>query len=215
MALPTPYYQEGGITIYHGDCREILPDIPAGSVDLVLTDPPYGIGGWSATGGNSLTPSECQAINRWDTRPSDSVMLEMISRGRYAIVWGGQYFGLWPSRAPLIWDKGIRGMHFADGEMAWTNFDFGTLRIYNGPIEHKGARVHPTQKPESLMKWCINLVSDAKSVFDPFAGSGSALVAAQLCSCTAIGIEIEERYCEIAANRLAQGVFDFRGTPDA
>ena len=70
-----PYYEESGITIYHGDCREILPQLP--KVDLVLTDPPYGIGKWNATGGQSLSADEAADAARWDVRPSDAVAIAL------------------------------------------------------------------------------------------------------------------------------------------
>jgi DNA modification methylase len=206
VSLPRPYYDHAGITIYHGDCREILPQARS---DLVLTDPPYGIGSWSATGGNSLREEEVAEINRWDICPDEETLRRVIGAAGYAIIWGGNYMAdiLGRTRAPLVWDKGIRGMHFADGEIAWTNFDFGTLRIYRlciASADTKGSRVHPTQKPLELMQWCLGFVDG--TVLDPFMGSGTTLVAAKNLGRKAIGIEIEERYCEIAAKRLAQEV---------
>ena len=208
-----PYYEHAGITIYHGDCREILPGV--GGADLVVTDPPYGIGGWSASGGNSLSQSECDTINRWDVAPDPDLVRACVSAARYAVVWGGNYMcgGLGPFRTPLLWDKKLRGMHFADGELAWTNFDYGALRIFSLPAaasDARGRRQHPTQKPVALMAWCIGLCRpDAATILDPFMGSGTTLVAAKNLGRRAIGIEIEERYCEIAAKRLSQEVMQF------
>lgn len=207
----TPYYAENNITIYHGDCRDILPQLPR--VDLVLTDPPYGIGSWSTTGGNSITEAEAVEINRWDVMPTPNALKQILDHGKYAIVWGGNYFDLGRCRAPLVWDKGQRGMHFADGEMAWTNFDFGTLRILNLHIANggtKGQRYHPTQKPVAVMKWSISQLKDkVTSMIDPYLGSGSSLVAAKDLGPAATGIEISEQYAEIAANRLRQEVLQF------
>ena len=204
-----PYYEQDGITIYHGDSVEILNNLEV-KADLLLTDPPYGIGSWSSTGGNSITQEEADMINKWDVAPAKHHLEAMIAKARYSIVWGGNYFagelGSW--RTPLIWDKAIRGMHFADGELAWTNFDFGSLRIFNLPAassDARGNRKHPTQKPVQLMHWCIGLVKDVNLVIDPFMGSGTTLRAAKDLGIKAIGIEVEEKYCEIAANRLAQG----------
>ena len=206
-----PYYEHAGITIYHGDCREILPSVAAGAV---VTDPPYGIGSWSATGGNSLSVSDVEAINKWDVAPSPELLELIAAPGRPSVIWGGNYFGdtLGRCRAPLVWDKCIRGMHFADGEMAWTNFDFGTLRILKLPIASagtKGWRLHPTEKPLTVMKWSIEQTRSSGRVLDPFMGSGTTLVAAKDLGRPAIGIEIEERYCEIAAKRLSQEVLPF------
>jgi DNA modification methylase len=204
-----PYYEQDGMVIYHGNSAEILSSLDI-KADLLLTDPPYGIGSWSSTGGNSITAEEAEMINKWDVLPNDQHLLAMVEKAHYSIVWGGNYFakelGSW--RTPLIWDKAIRGMHFADGELAWTNFDFGSLRIFNLPAsasDARGNRQHPTQKPVQLMRWCIGLVKNVELVLDPFMGSGTTLRAAKDMGIKAIGIEIEEKYCEIAANRLAQG----------
>lgn len=209
-----PYYEQDGITIYHGDAAELLRDQRLreyGPYDLLLTDPPYGIGSWSSTGGNSLRPDEAADINRWDVRPSADMLRAALALARYAVIWGGNYFAgdLGDFRRALVWDKKIRGMHYADGEMAWTNFDFGSLRIFEFPAgrsDARGQRAHPTQKPVQLFQWCINLVEDAKLILDPFMGSGTTLRAAKDLGRRAIGIEIEERYCEIAARRLDQTV---------
>jgi len=198
------YYEHGGITIYNCDCLDILPEI--NKCGLLLTDPPYGIGSWSATGGNSLSQAEVDEINGWDLAAGIDTLQLCIAKADYSIVWGGNYFGIGKTRAPLIWDKANRGMHYADGEMAWTNFDFGTLRIFNYSLaesEVKNKRRHPTQKPINLMKWCINQAKRATGVIlDPFMGSGTTLEAAKEMGRKAVGIEIQEKYCEIAAKRL-------------
>lgn len=211
-----PYFHEHGVTLYHGDCLEILPELA--KADLVLTDPPYGIRKWNSSGGQSLSEAEAEAVNKWDALPSQDLMDAVVDAGRYAIVWGGNYLcGLLGAfRTPLVWDKKIRGMHFAEGEMAWTNFDFGTLRIFEHPIagnwgsplSGKRHREHPTQKPVELMQWCIQkakLGGKEATVIDPFAGSGTTLEAAQNLGLSAIGIELEERYCEVVAKRFDQG----------
>jgi len=201
-----------GITLIHGDCRDVLPLLEPGSVDLVLTDPPYGIGSWSATGGNSISEAEAKDINRWDVRPSDGLIRAVVAKAEYSIVWGGNYLcnALGPFRTPLIWDKKIRGMHFADGEMAWTNFDFGALRIFElaaGASDARGARVHPAQKPLALMSWAIGLVkTEPQTILDPFAGSGTTGRACKDLGRKCIMIEIEEKYVKIAAARLRQEV---------
>lgn len=204
-----PYYEERGIVIYNADCREVLPEL--GIYDLCLTDPPYGIGTWSATGGNSLSAAEAEEINKWDKVPEIELLKLIKLSSINMIVWGGNHFMhvLGPCRTPLIWDKGIRGMHFADGEMAWTNFDFGALRIFSFNIANgdtKGNRLHPTQKPLNLMKWCINFLPKCKTILDPFMGSGTTLEAAKDLGRSCTGIELEEKYCEVAANRLRQNV---------
>lgn len=215
-----PYYEEAGITIYHGDCREILPQL--GRFDLLLTDPPYGIGADSEMhkkGGQkygvAAAPKSFYADTQWDLQPADDDLLKLaISSSTHSIVFGGNYFSLGPARCVLVWNKQTNGA-FADGELAWTNLD-KPVRIknhmWNGMLrEGKEIRYdHPTQKPLEVMQWCISQVPHAVcSLIDPFMGSGTSLVAAKNLGILATGIELEERYCEVAANRLRQSVLNF------
>lgn len=204
----TPYYSEDGITIYHGDCREILPTLPLS--DLLLTDPPYGIGrdgkppSTSTHGGH-----KGYQFLGWDRSiPTPGTFALMLSSAADFVVWGGNYFSpnLPPGPGWLLWDKGQR-IDQADGELAATSRK-GPLRIMtlNRVAIAKDGAVHPTQKPVALMRWCLGFFPSTATVVDPFTGSGSTLVAARLAGQQAIGIEIEERYCEIAAKRLAQSV---------
>lgn len=211
MTTVSPYYSRDGITIYHGSCAEIIGAL---DVSVVITDPPYGIGTWSSSGGNSISSDEAKAINGWDAVPPPELLKSVVAKAKRSIVWGGNYVcgALGPWRTPLVWDKAIRGMHFADGEIAWTNFDNGSLRIFNLPAaasDARGARSHPTQKPVALMRWCILQAACEGTILDPFMGSGTTLLAAKLDGRNAIGIDVNERYCEIAARRLSQGIFSF------
>lgn len=208
MTLPTPYYSEGGITIYHGDCREILPYVKA---DCVVTDPPYGLGAlmerpgpgqWSKLWGDGAPA--------WDAHAPD-FLPALVAGYEHAIVWGGNYFSLPPRRGWLVWDKIVREFSSSHCELAWSTLD-QPVRAYSsshGQLATEGKQ-HPTQKPLELMRWCIRFMPPGV-ILDPFMGSGTTLVAAKLEGRKAIGIEIEERYCEIAAKRLAQGVLDFGG----
>ena len=220
-----PYYEEKGITIYNCDCRELLPQL--GPVDLVLTDPPYGIniaakpnvGGTERIkrgGFGNVRPSVFE-ISDWDKEaPSKETLTQVISASERAIIWGGNYFGLPGTSGWLVWDKDNAGTHFADCELAWTNLP-GAVRKFkwrwNGMLQEnmgrKDFRQHPTQKPVALMKWCIQQAGQPQTILDPFLGSGTTLRAAKDLGLSAIGIEIEEKYCEIAAERLRQEVFDF------
>jgi len=208
-----PYYEHNGITIYHGDCREILPGLE--KVDLVLTDPPYGIGAGRMSLGKWKT-SRMRKLD-WDAHPVDSDLLrDVVSKGNRACVWGGNYFQLEPSRCFLVWDKGngFRGRDFSECEQAWCSWDaVSRIKSYD-PLasgDYK-TKQHPTQKPLPVMRWCVSQ-ADRKAVnetiLDPFMGSGTTLRAAKDLGRQAIGIELEEKYCEIAAKRLAQEVFDF------
>ncbi len=212
-----PYYQDSAVTIYHGDCREILPTLS--KVDLVLTDPPYGIGAYSSgtMGGGVLAKQSRFEATTWDTEtPSAITLARIINSGNQAIVWGGNYFGLSPQRGWLVWDKQNGDNYFADCELAWSNLDMA-VRIFRfkwqgmlqGNMADKEVRKHPTQEPTPLMNWCIGF-TEAQTILDPFMGSGTTLRAAKDLGRKAIGIEIEERYCEIAARRMAQEVLDLQ-----
>ena len=221
-----PYYEHAGITIYHGDCREVLPGMRA---DLLVTDPPYGLGsarrkimgfgdkrGKNGLGGANPSRRDYGDSNWDDIRADDETIRLCMAVTRNQIIWGGNYFTLPPTKGVLVWDK-LRGeTDFADGEMAWTSFD-RALRIFryrwNGFLvdsDSRDVRLHPTQKPLALMKWCIMLNGTPANVLDAFAGSGTTLEAAKTIGIPAIGIEIEEKYCEIAARRLSQEVLDLQ-----
>jgi DNA modification methylase len=211
--LPTPYYQDDYITLYHADCREVLPLLEP--VDLVLTDPPYGIG--EAAGANKsrgkLAVAKDYGVSDWDNKPVDQDLINQLIT-QPAIIFGGNYYSMPPSACWLVWDKHITG-DFADCELAWTNLPGAVRRIdylWNGMIKQRPEqRWHPTQKPLDVMKWCIDqadtkLKKRVETILDPFAGSGTTLRAAKDMSRKAIGIEREEQYCEVAVKRLRQEV---------
>ena len=206
-----PYYDQDGITIYHGDCRVVVPAL--GRFDLLLTDPPYGVG---ASGGTGKYGRQkwAEGDSFWDKAPPARWLLEMLLASvDRAIVWGGNYFNLPPSRNYLIWDKGagFRGRNFAECEQAWVSWD-GNAKVYQrDPLaagDYKG-KEHPTEKPVELMKWCLAQAGPVQSVLDPFAGTGATGVAAKLFGLRAVLIEMDEAYCEMTARRLAQGVLPF------
>jgi len=194
-----PYYDDGhGIVIYHGDCRDVLPGLAP--VDLLLTDPPYGLG-------IARHPfRSLHAPSAWDDRPVDGALLaSCIAHADAAIIWGGNYFGLPAHQRFLVWDK-LQPELFTAGmcEQAWTNLR-GPAKLYRQAVV-AFEKWHPTQKPVELMRWCLGLAPAARTVLDPFMGTGTTLRAAKDCGRAAIGIEIEERYCEVAAQRLSQMV---------
>ena len=197
-----PYYDHAGITIYLGDCREILPTLEP--VDLVLTDPPYGLADrW--TGGTWGAAPMYDDAKRWDRDIPTDTVVSLATLAPLVIVWGGNLYPLPPSRSWLSWEKSSKMQTMADFELAWTNLDRPS-KLWREDRNPDGKRQHPTQKPLSLMEWCLGFAPFAASVLDPFAGSGTTLVAAKNLGRRAIGIEIEERYCEIAAKRLSQEV---------
>ena len=208
-----PYYEDALVTLYHGDCREIMPALAG--VDLILSDPPYGIAyKHGARKGGVLYGADGESIVG-DIEPFDpSHLLGIAAR---LILWGGNHFAsrLPDSRGWLIWDKRDGGpvMDQSDCEMAWTSF-LTTARTFSrrwsgaarGGREQAEGRLHVNPKPVALMAWCLSFAPEAKVVADPYSGSGSTLVACKEAGVRAIGVEIEERHCAVAANRLSQGV---------
>ena len=186
----------GDAVLYHGDCLEILPTLP--KVDAVVTDPPYGIG---INKSNRLSVSRGHGGETWDEKPADISWL--VPMGIAAIVWGGNYFDLPPTRAPLVWDKDNAGRDFADFEMAWTNLRMVARRIIMRPMNMDGGKTHPTQKPVRVMEWCLSFICDAETILDPFMGSGTTGVACANLGRKFIGIEIERKYFDIACERIA------------
>ncbi len=214
MSLPKPYYQDEAVTLYHGDCSAILPCL--GRFDLLLTDPPYGIGAGKMTmGARSRMGSQHHKKSNWDIAPPPARTIKAAcDAATKNIIWGGNYFDLPPSKCWLIWDKVDHNSDFASAELAWTNLQ-AVVRTF--VMSRKAASLlaghHPTQKPEKLMTWCIDIAgADVQTILDPFAGSGTTGRAAKDLGRKAVLIEREERYCEIAARRMAQEVFAFTET---
>lgn len=215
-----PYYEHNGIVIYHGDCREILPSL---SADLLCTDPPYGIGAdrnlrANTQHGKALAPSRDYGVGNWDSKPPSRWTVDLMREAtRYQVIWGGNYFELPPAKCWLVWDKENGTNGYADCELAWTNLDKAVRRkkyqwmgMLQEHMDAKEPRLHPTQKPLEVMQWAIKQApEECSTVLDPYAGSGTILIAAKNLGKSAIGIEIEEKYCEIAAKRLSQEVFQF------
>lgn len=197
-----PYYSDSLVTIYHGDCREILPTLPM--ADLVLTDPPYGIGRLMVGGKNTGHWDSLSSGNPWDMETPD--LGPVIAAARDAIIWGGNYFHLPPCRGVLAWRKHNAVPTQADFELAWTTLDCPAkmfAHVSGGAMRRNG---HPTEKPLPLMQWCLSFFPDAQNILDPFMGSGTTLRAAKDLGRHSIGIEINEAYCEIAAERCRQEV---------
>lgn len=210
-----PYYQDSAVTIFCGDCREIVPTL--GRFDLLLTDPPYGIGEGNAkriASRSNMAKARDYGDAKWDDAPPlPGVLGEMNRVCQKSIIWGGNYFDLPPSRGWLVWDKDNGANDFADCELAWTNLETAIRKFrwrWAGMLQEnmaeKDMREHPTQKPLSLMLWCLGSVPDAQTVLDPFAGSGTTGRACKDLGRKCTLIEREERYCEIAARRMGQEV---------
>ena len=223
MSLPKPYYSHAGQTIYHGDCRDILPLLP--KVDCFLTDPPYGVEG--GKGGDSRKYAKAVYEGKWldDLEYIESVCVSTIQ----TLVAGTRRGAVTPGKRALhlylpAQDVGCfwHPAGCTHGPWGFNVFTpivyYGTdFRAGKGPLPsgisvteaapHNG---HPCPKPERAWTWLLNKVcDDSEIVLDPFMGSGTTLVAAKLLHRKAIGIEIEEKYCAIAARRLGQEVLPF------
>jgi len=183
----------GDCRLLLGDCLEIMPHLE--KVDAVVTDPPYGIG---ITKSNRLAVSRGMGGKSWDDVPADLSSLPVVP----SIIWGGNYFDLPPTRAPLVWDKNNAGRDFADFELAWTNLDMVARRFIYRPMNMDGGKQHPTQKPVALMEWCLRFLQDAHTILDPFMGSGTTGVACVKLGRRFIGIELDEGYFDIACERI-------------
>jgi DNA modification methylase len=218
MELPAPYYQDESCTIYHGDCRELLPLIRP--VDLVLTDPPYGIAhptNYKTRKRAALAECRDYAPVHGDGAPYDPSPI--LALGKPTLLFGANYFAerLPSSSGWVVWDKERPAdLDQATAEIAWTNFVKGVRvfrYLWNGMIRAGDERLeHPTMKPAALWRWVLALRwTPPGVVLDPYMGSGTTLRAAKDLGRKAIGIEIEERYCEIAAKRLAQMVLPLTG----
>ena len=210
-----PYYEQDGITIFHGDCRELLPDLDDSLG--VVTDPPYGISYRHGARAGGVRFGMDGVSIAGDDQPFDPSPLLRFKGG--LVLWGANHYAsrLPDSRGWLVWDKRDGGpeMDQSDVELAWTNvltvarkFTRRWSGAVRGSREQAEGRLHTNQKPVALMGWCLSFLGHPGAIVDPFCGSGPTLVAAKDGGRAAIGIEIEERYCEIAARRLDQGVLE-------
>ena len=190
----------GDCTLYLGDCLEILPLL--GRVDAVVTDPPYGIGfaaqptKWQRRAGHEAREWDDAAVDR---------LPALLALGEKQAVWGGNYYALPPSRGWLSWFKPDAPPSMASIELCWTNQDRNSRQISHSIGATNAERVgHPTQKPLAVMLWNLRQFPDARTILDPFMGSGTTGVACIKLGCKFIGIEIDEGYFDIACQRISK-----------
>ena len=208
-----PYYETALGRLFHGNCIDIMPELEP--VDLILTDPPYGVKrdkGFGGFGGFG-TPIKRKRFedDNWDSeRPKKEVFDAVLKAGKLSMIFGGNFFAdiLPPGTHWIVWDKKNTMPTFGDAELIWTNSHRKSIKIieyvYNGLIGREKKRYHPTQKPEGLFMQIIKDYSKPGwAILDCFAGSGTTGIA-----CERLGgypytlIEREEKYCEIIAKRL-------------
>lgn len=223
---PNPIKREvqiGDCRLLLGDCLAVLPLL--GKVDAVLplsqhppqtgvvrraqgiclvTDPPYGIAHlWDGEQkGRNGTSRLWDGNNEWDRETLPEAVNLARSMAEKSIIWGGNYYDFPPSRGYLVWDK-IQEFSNADSEIAWCSWAQTprTFRYARAQLASEGKQ-HPTQKPLPLMQWCLGFLPDARTILDPFAGSGTTGVACVKLGRSFIGIEIDEGYFDIAVERI-------------
>jgi site-specific DNA-methyltransferase (adenine-specific) len=219
-----PYYEADGVTLYHGDCKEILPSLAG---DALVTDPPFGIG-WARATWNDR-PEETPDLMHWLVGAAERTVpngwcfvfqsMPNVSRFHEWFPAGWRIFaacknfahirptGIWHSWDPVVfWRNGAKGGPNSGPNSGHVNRDY-----YVGNVAGMfGAGIdHPTPKPIDTMKHIVQLAApEGGLIIDPFSGSGTTLLAAKETWRRAIGIEIEERYCELTAKRLSQRVLD-------
>jgi hypothetical protein len=216
MSLPAPYFHDerAGITIYHGDCREILPLL--GRFDLQLTDPPYGRAidtAYKDRGRGPLAGGRNHAPVIGDEEPFAPSHLMGVAAAD--VLWGANHFADRLPASPmwLVWDR-LTASDATDAELAWVRgHRFETVRCFRHEWDgfrrasEKFRRVlHPTQKPVALMSWCLGFFPEAKTVVDPYMGSGPVAKACKDRGLRYVGIELVEQYCATAVDRLRQSV---------
>ncbi len=194
----------GNARLILGDCREVLSTLP--KVDLILTDPPYGIGrdGQSPSTGSHGGRKGYEFMG-WDAEAPPAWLFGLMhEKAENLIIWGANYYPqhLRPSMGWLVWDKGQR-IRQSDCELAYSTLNkaLRSMTLNRASIAQDGA-VHPTQKPVQVMAWCLDFAAGAATVLDPFMGSGTTGVACAQLGKAFTGIERERRYFDIACRRI-------------
>ena len=212
--------------IIRGDCLEFMKKLPDKSIDLILTDPPYGINIAKSgnVGGGKLAPVKDYGARDWDNEiPSQDIFREMFRVSKNQIIFGGNYFveHLYNSSCWIVWDKNNTG-NFADCELAWTSFKTAVRKFeytwngfIQGDMKNKEERIHPTQKPLPLFEWILNNYSEeGQTIYDPFGGSGTTAVACHRLNRNFMVTELDEEYYNLSVERLEKernqaSIFDF------
>ena len=205
--------------LFNEDCLDVMRRLADKSVDLILTDPPYGIGeaaGKNKSRGNMAVAKDYGDLE-WDNAiPSKAYFDEIMRVSKHQVIFGGNYFVEHLRNSPcwIVWDKDNGENDFADCELAWCSFSSAVRRLklrWNGMLQHnmkeKEHRIHPTQKPVRLFEWILEKYAQPGWVImDPFLGSGSSAIAAKRLGYEFIGVEREKTYFEAALERIPREV---------
>ena len=201
------------INIIHGDCMDYLPKMKDNEFSLAIVDPPYGLGARLHQGGREKQQGRISAAQyagkAWDTPPGNEFFVELFRVSENQIIWGGNYFGLPPTRGFIIWDKRQPLETFSFGEYAWTSFDKVAKKfdfMYTNYVEGKhppSSKIHPTQKPVALYKWLLTkYAKPGQTILDTHLGSGSIAIASDVLGFNLTAFEIDLEYIEGATDRL-------------
>lgn len=205
-----PYYKDDLTTIFNGNSEEIIETL--NKVDLVLTDPPYGLNeSWSRNyhGSNGKTKLWGD-VPEWD-KTIISYMDKIIDKGTNAIIWGANNYKCDPAKGWIVWDKMQQKSGSADCELAWMNLDVSSKVFRMSRIDaYKNKAVfpkrHPNEKPIQLGLFCLKLASSIETMLDPFMGVGSFLIAARKLKIRSVGIDMNLDYCKEAVQRITKGI---------
>jgi site-specific DNA-methyltransferase (adenine-specific) len=194
--------------LYNMDCMDGMKQFPDKYFDLAIVDPPYGINITSA--GRLKRYNKTNA--KWDSAPPDETYFKELFRvSKNQIIWGGNYFGLPPTKCFLIWDKRQpENISLASCEFAWTSFNDVAKTFYMSPTNQAG-RIHPTQKPVELYNWILARYAKAgDKILDTHVGSASSLVSCWNSGFEFVGFEIDENFYKLANERLANEMAQLR-----
>jgi len=204
------------IELLNTDCMEYMATVPDNEFDLAIVDPPYGLGEHEGKVSRNRFSSVEYLKKGWDTVPPEVEYFQELQRvSKNQIIWGANHFMqniALGSSCWIVWDKENGDSHFADCEMAYTNFKTA-VRIFRyrwagmlqGDMKNKESRIHPTQKPVKLYDWLLsNYAEKGQRILDTHLGSGSSAIAAHYFGCDFVGCELDEDYYKAATDRFDQ-----------
>lgn len=196
-----PYFETANGKLYHGNCLDILPHMD--KADLLLTDPPFGIGNFVQITGRVFGKEV-----KWNNHIPDLKTFKLMRNiAKKRIIWGANYFNCFDGEGgAIIWIKNNCFPNISRAEIASCSFYSRTEVVkirWDGPEARARKKTsHPCERPVQLYLWCIDYANNPKTVIDPFMGSGSTAVACELKKCKWVGVELNEEYCEVVAKRL-------------
>lgn len=190
-------------TAYLGDCLSFMGNLPDKCIDLVLTDPPYGIKRFKKGSLRFASDVKHKDGLKWDKKPDQIIFDEIFRISKYQIIWGSNNFTLPQSEYFIVWDKQQTVENFASAELAYTNIKKPAQIFHHGiHKEMSKEKIHPTMKPLKLIKWCLEKYAPENAlVFDPFLGSFTTAVACHHYGLNWIGCEKDADYFKAGAER--------------